>query len=52
MTRTCDVSSLSEVEALVQDPPRKILAVLTSIHSAAVTNRKQLLDMTIEEWDS
>lgn len=50
MTRTCDVSSLSEVEALIQTA-KDFGGIDILIHSAAVTNRKQLLDMTIEEWD-
>lgn len=48
--RLCDVADLQSVEKLLEQT-RDNGGVDILIHSAAVTNRKQLLDMTEDEWN-
>ncbi|RHR48261.1 SDR family NAD(P)-dependent oxidoreductase [Clostridium sp. AF18-27] len=50
VTAVCDVADLRSVEKLLEQA-RDNGGVDILIHSAAVTNRKQLLDMTEEEWN-
>ena len=49
MTAVCDVSDRNSVKQ-VMEQARRFGGVDILIHSAAVTNRKELLDMTEEEW--
>lgn len=50
LTAVCDVADMRSVETLMEQA-REFGGVDILIHSAAVTNRKQLLDMTEEEWN-
>ena len=50
VTAVCDVADLRSVEKHLEQA-RDNGGVDILIHSAAVTNRKQLLDMTEEEWN-
>lgn len=50
LTAVCDVADMRSVETLMGQA-REFGGVDILIHSAAVTNRKQLLDMTEEEWN-
>ena len=49
-TVSCDVSSTSDIDRLME-VVREVGGVDVFVNSAAITNRKKLLDMTNEEWD-
>lgn len=48
--KMCDVSNLEQVELLL-DEIKKLGGIDILVHSAAITNRKKLLDMNLEEWN-
>lgn len=50
LTVPCDVSKTEDVERLMEEV-RGFGGVDILIHSAAITNRKELLDMAEEEWN-
>ena len=49
LTAACDVSDIKSVRNLMKQV-KQFGGVDILIHSAAITNRKELLDMTEEEW--
>ena len=50
LTAACDVSDIKSVRNLMKQV-KQFGGVDILIHSAAITNRKELLDMTEEEWN-